>query len=150
MYLRKSLSGHFTGLHAHNMRRNGGDSSTMDERGDKTLSMRILPTSRKQYQSIVRRLSAWLEQHKPGSVLNGKILLPLSTTACKNFLSFSSLKRDKSGNAIVPEQQNSYSTINAIRSAIVYLYKESKCKMKEDLQEVLKGMALNLFSVLMQ
>ena len=108
-------------------------------RGARVLGMRIKDSSRSQYNSTIRRLVAWLRVNHPGCVANSLIVLPLPSHVCVQFLSYASIKRDSAGAPLVPETPNRYPTINAIKSAIIYLYKENKMKVSHDLDEMLKG-----------
>ncbi|KAH9116292.1 hypothetical protein LEN26_012899 [Aphanomyces euteiches] len=74
----------------------------------------------------------------PQFVVNSEIQLPLTLEVCEAYLDYASVKRDKDGNEINPRKYNTYSTINACKSAIKYLYKEADKIPSSDLNILLK------------
>jgi hypothetical protein len=115
------------------------DSEEQDEFGDNILSLRIMASSRDQYSTIIKRFCEWLKSNNPLCVIDDEIVLPLPVNVCKAFLAYSSLKRCTNGEEIKPYQHNSFSTINGIRSAIKYLYKEANKTVNDDLDSMMTG-----------
>ncbi|RQM21418.1 hypothetical protein B5M09_009992, partial [Aphanomyces astaci] len=53
---------------------------------------------------------------------------------------YASIKRNTRGEALVPKQYNTFSTIGTCKSALKFLYKEANITMDEDLESRLKGL----------
>lgn len=102
------------------------------------VTLRLVDDTRAQYNFYIQRMKKFLVAAFPQFVVNSEIKLPLSVEVCEAYLDFASVKRDKDGNEIVPRKHNTYSTINACKSAIKYLYKEADMAVASDLDNLLK------------
>ncbi|RHX98200.1 hypothetical protein DYB36_006147 [Aphanomyces astaci] len=98
--------------------------------------------TRYQYERTLMRLKAWLLREHPGCMTNGEVDLPLDPIACKGFLAYECVKRGPSGAEVEPQQFKSYSTVNACKSAIKFMHKESNVRVSDELETLLAGDAL--------
>ncbi|CAK4834621.1 unnamed protein product [Aphanomyces euteiches] len=103
------------------------------------VTLRLVDDTRAQYNFYIQRMKRFLLASFPQFVVNSEIHLPLTLEVCEAYLNYASVKRDKDGNEINPRKYNTYSTINACKSAIKYLYKEADKIPSSDLNILLKG-----------
>ncbi|KAF0723673.1 hypothetical protein Ae201684P_004994 [Aphanomyces euteiches] len=102
------------------------------------VTLRLVDDTRAQYNFYIQRMKRFLLASFPQFVVNSEIHLPLTLEVCEAYLNYASVKRDKDGNDINPRMYNTYSTINACKSAIKYLYKEADKIPSSDLNILLK------------
>ncbi|KAH9116153.1 hypothetical protein AeMF1_009881 [Aphanomyces euteiches] len=65
-------------------------------------------------------------------------MLPLTYDACKKFLAYMTVKRDRSGKAYEPTQFESFAAINKCISAIAYLYDKHNMAISHDIKKLFK------------
>ncbi|RHY71357.1 hypothetical protein DYB34_012861 [Aphanomyces astaci] len=70
--------------------------NTPAEPGD-DIKLRVVNSTRKQYEGTLARLARWLEREHPECIRHGEIVLPISVSLCKVFLTYSSYKRNRAG-----------------------------------------------------
>ncbi|ETV65745.1 hypothetical protein H257_17631 [Aphanomyces astaci] len=103
--------------------------------------MRLVDDTRAQYLAILERFKRWLHTEYPSFVVDTTIQLPLPSNICQMYLDYASIKRNTRGEALVPKQYNTFSTIGTSKSALKFLYKEANVTMDEDLESRLKDFA---------
>ncbi|OQR83796.1 hypothetical protein ACHHYP_14294 [Achlya hypogyna] len=91
------------------------------------------------YNTLNRRLAEWLKVHHATLVSNDSVTLPLPADVARAYLWFMSIKCDKRGVPLVPRQRTSASHVGNASSALVYLHKEAKVDMPQDLCTTLKS-----------
>ncbi|KAG9405740.1 hypothetical protein AC1031_003657 [Aphanomyces cochlioides] len=106
--------------------------------GDDILRMRLAESTRKQYNTIIRRLYRWLANERPHHIVDGKISLPLDPDACKDFLTFESF-HPKSQNGDRQATIKFAASINGCRSAITHLHREANVKIPDALADISTG-----------
>lgn len=117
-----------------------------DRTGDEILALRVVSSTRKQYDFILARISRWLADNHPTMIEDGQIKLPIPVNICKGIMSHSSIKRDRRGIELQPRQFNSHATISGVQCAINYLYKEKNVPMATELKKMLSGSSYTLMS----
>ena len=101
--------------------------------GEEILRGRIRENTHKLYSRKIEVLKKWLSKNNSRYLFgNGEVRLPLPTIILTDFLAHVSMKVDDDGNHIVPPKFNSFSRVNAYRSAIVDLYKTKLIIMDEE------------------
>ncbi|OQR88467.1 hypothetical protein THRCLA_22859 [Thraustotheca clavata] len=107
--------------------------------------------TREQYCSTNNGLarSRWLQRNHPehitcfeGVPTHKNIILPLSIVIVKDYLNMASTKHDRLGNPILPTQHNSFSHVNAAKSALIYLYKSHgpiEAKLVDMMRDFMQG-----------
>ncbi|RQM19048.1 hypothetical protein B5M09_010894 [Aphanomyces astaci] len=93
-------------------KRKHAERSTPAEPGDDIIALRIVNSTRKQYEGTLARLARWVEKEHPECIQHGEIVLPISVSLCKVFLTYSSYKRNRAGVELVPQRFNSNAAIS--------------------------------------
>ncbi|KAH9074603.1 hypothetical protein Ae201684P_022405 [Aphanomyces euteiches] len=109
-----------------------------DDTGDKIIDGRIASSTRKQYEDIAKQMLKWPLKENPDTSRDGKLMLPLTYDACKKFLAYMTVKRDRSGKAYEPTQFESFAAINKCISAIAYLYDKHNMAISHDIKKLFK------------
>ncbi|KAF0696171.1 Aste57867_13060 [Aphanomyces stellatus] len=108
------------------------------ETADDVIALRIVADTRQQYDSIILRIVRWLEVEHPEYIAQGAMILPVSVSACKLMLSFASVKRDKDGRELVPRKHNAVTTVNRLKSALLFVHKEAGVEVIPETYNILK------------
>ncbi|ETV80461.1 hypothetical protein H257_06732 [Aphanomyces astaci] len=118
-------------------KRKHAERSTPAEPGDDIIALRIVNSTRKQYEGTLARLARWVEKEHPECIQHGEIVLPISVSLCKVFLTYSSYKRNRAGVELVPQRFNSNAAISGVLSAIKYLYTERPQTLDHELETMM-------------
>ncbi|KAF0706221.1 hypothetical protein AaE_014233 [Aphanomyces astaci] len=112
--------------------------SNSTETADDVIALRIVEYTRSQYESILARLVRWLHNEHPQYVTAQRIVVPVTPALCKLMFSYASVKRSLNGYELVPRKYNSVSTINRVKSAVVFLHREAKVELSTELNAMMK------------
>ncbi|KAH9159544.1 hypothetical protein LEN26_002289, partial [Aphanomyces euteiches] len=113
--------------------------SDEDETGASIIAGCRVKKTVNRYNALNKRLVQWLKLRHATLVDNDKITLPLPSEDARAYPWFMTIKCDKRGEPLVPRQFTSASHIGNASSALVYLRKEVKVDMPQDLCTTLKS-----------
>ncbi|KAH9067177.1 hypothetical protein Ae201684P_021343 [Aphanomyces euteiches] len=116
-----------------------------DDTGDKIIDGRIASSTRKQYEDIAKQMLKWSLKENTDTSRDGKLMLPLTYDACKKFLAYMTVKRDRSGKAYEPTQFKSFAAINKCISAIAYLYDKHNMAISHDIKKLFKQFSSGIY-----
>ena len=102
--------------------------------GEEISRGRIKTNTHKMYESKVEVLKSWLNSNYPRYIwTNGDIRLPLPAEIITDFMAHISMKFDENGQHMVPPVFNSFSHVNAYRSAIMDFYRRKEIIMDDNI-----------------
>ncbi|KAG9407909.1 hypothetical protein AC1031_021147 [Aphanomyces cochlioides] len=113
--------------------------SDEDETGASIIAGCRVKKTVNRYNAMNKRLVQWLKLRHATFVSNDNVTLPLPAEVARAYLWFMTIKCDKRGVPLVPRQFTSASHVGNASSALVYLHKEAKVDMPQDLCTTLKS-----------
>ncbi|KAH9151940.1 hypothetical protein AeRB84_005565 [Aphanomyces euteiches] len=116
------------------------EANSIESTGSEILRLKYGDKTRYQYERTIQRFAAWLSTERPSAVASGQIALPLDAGLCIKFLDSECRKTPNSKEGERPGFK-SYSSVNAYKSAIKYLHRETGVDVPEQLNRLLADYA---------